>query len=261
MAGVTITFKNPTDATRFVVLDLKKRPHTEIERRSLAEAFAQFDADFGAQLMRRMIERLDDFKLNLAAFRTVVRNLGGDDRTADLHGHLMAGYWTACHDVSVTADQAAEALSWLDTQREDDQDARDCLNHLLGHRIALPLNATVAECLDVLRCQVESARAEGQNPNDSTTYARALEQLGVRYDEATDRMIVANRARGTLEVYQRTRWRDGAHAKRLKSLGGDNCENRTINFTGVRSKATGISCSIALDDEDEGKAGDDPSAE
>ena len=61
LTSITINFENAADATRCAVIEIIKRPHREYQRAALKSAFEPYDADTGARLARRMIDRFDLF--------------------------------------------------------------------------------------------------------------------------------------------------------------------------------------------------------
>lgn len=247
VTGITINFENAADATRFAVIEIIKRPHREDQRAALKSAFEPYDADTGARLARRMIDRFDLFETNLSAFRSAILELGGDDRRADLYGHLMAGYWTVCHDQPVSAEEAAASVEWLDAAQEDDQDERDCLNHLLGHMVR-SRNATMAELIQIAGVLGPALPSDDGHPSvGEAEAARTLEQHGVKVQDG--QLIIANRGPGIEPIYVNTLWRRGAHAKRLKRLGGTNDSNKAHKFHGVASKVTALPMSLVFPDE------------
>lgn len=252
-AGITVQFRDPADASRFLVIELVKTPHTESDRRALADAFKPFDEQFGAKMLCRLIMRRDAFEHNLSTFRMVIRDRGGDDRYADLLGHVLAGYWTLCHDEEVTTEEAASFVT-VRAVTDDASDEHDCLNHLLGFRIA-SLNATVGELLSIVVAPTERSlttlQADGtERHTGADECARVLEQHGIRYDERAERIVIANKVPGIGCIFARTRWRDGGHAKRFKRLGGDDWGNKTVAFAGARSKATSLPVSLVLPDDE-----------
>ena len=247
VAGITINFENAANATRFAVIEIIKRPHREDQRAALKSAFETYDAETGARLTRRMIDLFDLFEINLSTFRSAILERGGDDRRGDLYGHLMAGYWTVCHDQPVSSEEAAAAVEWLDAAQQDDQDERDCLNHLLGHRIVAQ-NATVAELIQLVAGTGPALARDGDQPSvGESEAARVLEQVGIKVRE--DALIVSNRGPGITGIFANTSWRRGAHPKRLKRLGGHNDGNKTHKFHGVASKVTALPMSLVFPDE------------
>jgi hypothetical protein len=194
-----------------------------------------------------MIDRFDLFETNLSVFRSAILERSGDDRRADLYGHLMAGYWTVCHDQPVSAGEATAAVEWLDAAQEDDQDERDCLNHLLGHMVR-PRNATMAELIQIAGELGQALPSDDSHPSvGEAEAARTLEQHGVKVQDG--QLIIANRGPGIEAIYVNTPWRKGAHAKRLKRLGGTNESNKTHKFHGVASKVTALPMSLVFPDD------------
>jgi len=219
VAGIAITMPNPADSSRFARIELEKRSHSGEERRTLAEAFAQFDSSFGARLCRRMIKRRSQFLQTLAVLQEALREIGMDTRQTDLYGHLLAGYWTACHDASISDEEAIELVHLLREQEEEPE--RGCLDHLLGHQIYQDEigSITVVELLE----QVRTKRGDHINTKD-------LALIGIKYDAQHDAVLIANSNPGLGRIFASTPWRDGQHAKTLKRMGGDGNGNRSERF-------------------------------
>ena len=76
IAGITIVFKESADASRFALIELIKKRHTQDEKRAFMRALDQFDENFGARLARRLIDRREAFFENLQIFAEAINVLG-----------------------------------------------------------------------------------------------------------------------------------------------------------------------------------------
>lgn len=238
VAGITMGIKNEADQSRFALIEMTTRPHSEDDKQKLNEALAPFDSDFGSGLCRRMLNRRHQFASSLAAFRTALRELGMSDRKADLFGHLLAGCHTTCNDTPVTIADAAAEVEWLRPEANSETGGRKCLDWLLAHR--LDEGESLGEAMAKVR----------QSPNTKDTTVRQLLQFGVKYLATEDAFLFANNNPNLEKLYARTDWRNGQHQYELKRLGGDNFDNKTVCFGHIRSKATRLSASLVLADEE-----------
>jgi putative DNA primase/helicase len=244
VVGTAITFDNPADATRFAMIDLTKRNHTKKERRQLKASISRIHPTLGSRIQRRMINRQGHFAENRETFRDVVLDKGGDDRSADLYGTLLAAYWTVAHDETVTRSQAEQLLGWYDAHRDDDQDHAKCLAHLLTYRWPLYGDTTIGDTLIEL--------IDGTLKNGKRHATDSLQRFGIRYDEATQHVIVANSTPQILACFKGTPWANGHHSRVLKRMGGHNGGNKTERFGTTPSKATWLPLDKVLPDISDG---------
>jgi putative DNA primase/helicase len=248
VAGISIDFENAADATRFAMVEMIKRPHTEEQRTALRSAFELFDGSTGARLARRMIDNFETFETNLSRFRSEILGRGGDDRQADLYGTLMAGYWTACYGQSVPHKDADAAIEWFVAAQENDQDERDCLNQLLGFLVKSQ-NATISELIQVSGEIGPALHKDHEKQSvGEAEAARTLEQHGIK--TLPGQLIIANKGPGIEAIYANTAWRRSSHAKRLKRLGGTSDGNKAHKFLGVASKVTALPMSLVFPDDE-----------
>ena len=71
--------------------------------------------------------------------------------------------------------------------------------------------------------------------------------MGIKYEVEDDQIYIANKTPALLKVYKGTPWADGAHAKRLKRLGGSNAGNKAHRFgSQPPSKATALSWELVF---------------
>jgi hypothetical protein len=236
--GIAFQPKEPADKSRWAVVHLRKVSHTREEQASLGIQIAGIDPRFGPRLQRRMINRQREFITNLDEFKAVILSKGGDDREADITGHLFAGWWTACHEEIVTPAQAADLLAWYKPQSDGNQDHDACLDRLLGFR--LWSGFTLGE---ILRKIIRGVATKLEIDD--------LEAFGVRYDPGTEEVIVANRANGIAQCFAGSPWADGQYKVVFRRMGGHTGNNKTKRFGAIVSKATWLLRTVVLPDIEE----------
>jgi hypothetical protein len=205
---------------------------------------SRIDPTLGSRIQRRMINRQGHFAENRETFRDVVLDKGGDDRSADLYGILLGAYWTVAYDETVTRSQAEQLLGWYDAHRDDDQDHAKCLAHLLTYQWPLYCDATIGDTLKEL--------VDGTLTNGRGHATDSLQRFGIRYDEATQHVIVANSTPEILACYKGTPWADGHHARVFKRMGGHDGGNKTVRFGTTISKTTWLTLDKVLPDISDG---------
>jgi hypothetical protein len=153
---------------------------------------------------------------------------------------LLGGYWTATHDAIVTEDEAAELLDGYDPHRYDDEDHAKCIAHLLTYRWPLYGDTNIGDTLKEL--------IDGTLKNGKQHATNSLQRFGIRYDEATEQVIVANCTPEILTCFEGTPWANGQHARVFKRMGGHNGGNKTERFGTTPSKATWLPLDKVLPD-------------
>jgi putative DNA primase/helicase len=234
-SGIIANAKNEADRSRIVILEMLPRQRDEDQRMALIENQERYGADFGAGLLRRMLNALTSgaFDTSLSTMRIAIRLAGGDERKADVFSHLLAANHVLISDAEMTTDEAAAIailVTELDEGEPSDEDA--CLSHLLGHMVTLEGGdkRTIGEWLlyplDEKRSgpTVEKVNAE-------------LDRHGVKPE--CNGIKVANATQGIKSVYARSRWADGSHKRVLKRLPGAEAGGNA-RFAGNQSKCTVI---------------------
>ena len=245
-SGIIANVQNDADRSRIVFLEMLPQKHDVTSRRRMLEAFERYQENFGATLLRRMLDALTDgsFEATLSACQTEIRLCGGDERKADVFAHLLAAYYVMSHDTEITEAEAKQLVKLLDAFDDEGQsDEEECWAHLLGSLVTVDRGDTksIGEwivCVD---------RGDAQR----TTVKAIIEELA-RHGVALDKRVVkvSNTAPGIQAVYARTKWAQGGHARVLKRLPGAEAGGNA-RFTGHQSKTTAIPLKVITHPEDE----------
>lgn len=218
LIGINAPILNPADRSRFIQVARRRLPLEEWQAFSALRP--QFiNTEVGVRLLLRMLTHFGTLQRNIAALAPVIaRRVGGetDSRNGEVYGTVLAG--ARLLQSTVPLDEAA-AARWLDeigwtpmgeggaeTAAEEESEAQQCLEHLLGYRVRWKDDATgeitVRELLE--KARTGSSEAE-----------HALARLGVKADPL-GRLVVSNKS----DAFSGTKWRDGAHRERLREIPG-----------------------------------------
>jgi len=247
VAGIKISFPTPGDATRFAVVALNQRKHTEEQRQALGASFKALPFDLLPRVQKRMILSRFLFAGTLQAFRVAISERFNDDRMADLYGNILSAYWIACYEAEPTDDEVMKIVALLPQSRDDDQDATDCWNYLLSYKLPYPIDMTVYEALDL----ISSANSDDL---EVTKAERGLQAIGVKYHQNTKNILIANKHSALAKLFETTPWKRNGHTDSLKELGAGNHDNKVVNFGGVRTKVSTFPISALNDGVTEGQA-------
>ena len=245
LVGINAEISNPAERSRTVVVGRVQLPQetwAAVDRR-LQELLTP---ETGARLLRRTVTNLQTLRANVATFRRAVESqLGGGAaaRAGDTYGALLAGAYLLTSTALVNDEHA---LSWLDSigwsaiaalgeAGADSQDAaaesRQCLAHLLAHE----------EHWRLLEDERGTGRLSvreliGLQRGGSSDEARAAREiLGRRGIKDTDcGLVIANSLEVLAPIYDKTKWRGGAHRARLLDLPGAVAAG-TVRFHGLGS--------------------------
>jgi len=234
-SGILANVQKETDRSRFVILEMHPLTRTEDQRRQLFENLIGFGSDFGARLLRRMLDTLTSgrFEVSLSHYRKAIRLAGGDERKADVFAHLLAAHHVLTNDSEITnAADVASAIADLDEGEPSDEEA--CLSHLLGHLVTVDYGykRTLGEWIGYL--------SEDASNGPSVIAVQAeLERHGVKLDG--NKMKIANATTGIKNVYKGSRWKHGSHRRILQRLDGAKIGGKAW-FAGNQSRCTVIPC-------------------
>lgn len=220
LSGINTPIRNPADRTRFVSISRKPLPDgawTEVQQRCEQLITPQK----GERLIRRTVNHLRTLLANIEVFTQAVRTLlptGVEPRVATTCGSLLAGAHLL---VSTEPLEVAGALQWLQEQgwtyqseceagtTPAQQEARDCLEHLLHHRLDKQLVGHLVE-------HVRAAIEKGEKPD--AELMQTLGEVGVK--PSPEGLLVANSGTAIERVYARSPWPEGAHRPQLLELPG-----------------------------------------
>ena len=234
-SGIIANIQNEADRSRFVILEMHQLKRDESQRRKLFENIERFKGEFGAGLLRRMLDALtkESFYSSLATLRTAIRLAGGDERKADVFAHLLAANHVLNSDNDINDDQAttfATLIMGIDEDEPTDEEA--CLSHLLGYKITVGVGntQTIGEWLLYIRDN-NGTGSSGETANEE------LERYGIKLEP--DGLNIANATNGIKSIYARSRWADGAHHRILCRLPGAS-KGGKLRFAGHQSRCTVI---------------------
>ncbi len=236
--GINAHLQLAQDRSRWVGLHLGNLPAGDAEAvKRVEEITRRFGAEFGHRLLRRMLNRYTSFRANFKVFRRAVLRSGRDARLADLYGVLLAGWWTATHDESVTLERAtkeAQFVQHLDTG--EIEATRAVLDHLRSYPLPI-YNQTYADTRRILDWVQGLGDPQYTGPS-KTTVEKALATAGLRVTGDTI-YVATNTKAGIGRVFKGTPWENGAHAEALRQLGAKT-EGKGRSFAGIESKAVNL---------------------
>lgn len=230
LSGINTPIRNPADRTRFVSISRQPLPDgawAEVQQRCEQSITPQK----GERLIRRTVNHLRTLLANIEVFTQAVRTLlpaGVEPRVATTCGSLLAGAHLL---VSTEPLEVPGALQWLQEQgwtyqSEDEagatpaqQEARDCLEHLLHHR-------TDNQLVGHLVAQVKAVVLLGVQPLAESV--QALGEVGVKV--SAEGLLVANSGTAIERVYARSPWLEGAHRPQLRELPGAHPLGKATRF-------------------------------
>ena len=232
-SGIVANVQQDADRSRIVFLEMHPLPRDEKQRKKLIESLDRFGAEFGAGLLRRMLDALTsgEFDASLSILRTAIRLAGGDERKADVFAHLLAANHVLTSDKEITDDEAvALAASISDLDEGEPSDEKACLSHLLGHRVTVDYGYT--QTLGEWLIHIHDDKSSGPTID---VVRMELERHGVKVEGNT--IKIANATPGIKVVYAGSRWANGSHRRILRRLpqaraGGN------ARFAGDQSKCT-----------------------
>ena len=166
LSGIVANLPNEADRSRFVLLEMLSRGRDVGGQRRIREAMSAFGGDFGARVLRRMLDSLSDgsFDKTLTTLAEVIQDAGGDQRKADLFGHLLAGYCVLTREEELTENGARNLATLIADLDEDSlSDEEECGAHLLGHRVRIDYGyeGTIGEWIAAAASSSHSLRSLG----------------------------------------------------------------------------------------------------
>lgn len=183
--------------------------------------------ELGARLAVKAVRQWSCLQQSLEVIRLAVLTCGGDARTADTIGPLLAGYWVMVSEEAATEEDAQTlvglcGLGRYIEQREEADHVR-CLEALLSRVLTLP--RFVGGC--VVRQLMSVAEAIGaicENPTGSLELQNRLTQFGLRVALHEGRWVVmvANSAEHVelRKLFRGTKWQHGGWSLTLRRLPG-----------------------------------------
>ena len=239
----------PQDRSRIAILDLKEISGTppRINRKELSVV--------GQKIFRRMIDKREDFTINMENLRIEFAKLGFDSRGCDQFGTLIAAAQVILYDDPMTSDDIAEMGEMMKEvieaeQYDNDSNEVQCLNHLLtstceafkdGRKRSIGDWINQAAGLENTECSTGAITEDTKDAANKvlSTYGLKVANEYLSGDSMTQCLLVATSHQGLAKVFKETAWAEGVWTQALRRLKGAQ-PYKTRRFGGVASKCTFI---------------------
>ncbi len=239
----------PQDRSRIAILDLKEISGTppRINRKELSA--------IGQKIFRRMIDKREDFAINMENLRIEFAKLGFDSRGCDQFGTLIAAAQVILYDDPMTSDDIAEMGEMMKEvieaeQYDNDSNEVQCLNHLLtstceafkdGRKRSIGDWINQAAGLENTECSTGAITEDTKDAANKvlSTYGLKVANEYLSGDSMTQCLLVATSHQGLAKVFKETAWAEGVWTQALRRLKGAQ-PYKTRRFGGVASKCTFI---------------------
>jgi putative DNA primase/helicase len=208
------------DESRVTTMTLRvPRNEDEKQRRERLKQFEELQRKrdnlltdaFGDRMLARAVRCVPQIREAAVTFRRVVVYKGGDDRTGDQLGTLLAGAWMLARDHAPSEDDAAvmvDELGWdqYRTSSEDEDDDKKLIEALTQAQIRHDTadsteTRTVGELLDSRIWSVTSPYVQEDTENLA---AQTLARHGIRVEE--DGVWIAQNHAAIKRLLQGTQW-------------------------------------------------------
>ncbi|MCG5240079.1 hypothetical protein ACIU1J_01870 [Azospirillum doebereinerae] len=242
MAGINPPPLTPQDRSRILRFDILKAT-SDPEAAARVDAAIAWARTMSGRFRARVLLGAQRFAAAVDAYRAALMAAKCDGRQADVLAVALAGRDLLLHDTPPDSDSMEEVVASLGPRigamladDDEDDDARQCLNHLMTF---IPdhwrsgTRATVGDLLAVARTEHEGS---GENGKALRTYG-----LRVAIEPDGPVLLVANRHGGLRRIFHGTRWAEGGWIGTLRRLGTDvTATEKTERFAGGVSRATRI---------------------
>lgn len=234
----------PQDRSRMAILELDAITGTppKINRKSLAE--------IGRKILKRMIDKRDDFRENFEKIRIGFNKIGFDSRGCDQFGTIIAAAQVLLYDDPMTNDDVVEISELMRDVIEGEQFDNDanhvqCRNHLLTSILDTFKDGRKRSIGDWIAQASERENTNGHEDPDNAHKTLAAVGLKVEkeFDKETNSMklylLVATKNQGLEKIFDKTQWAGGVWTQAFRRFPGSIAHN-TRRFGGVPSKCTAI---------------------
>lgn len=227
--AITPTISTAADASRIIQTELS-RHENDPKKRKLIETDAIYLEQAGEAWCQRSISLVDKIRPAIETFRTAMP--AGDSRLMWNMAILFAAAFLGLQNKAPSQDEAQkwvekyESLIGAHSEPHTEDDALDCLNHLL---LSVTNDAAIGELLGCCK------RAENQNRNSDIE--PNLSRVGVRWQEAG--FVVANKHPTLTDIYKGTRWEGGSWRSALRQLEGAK-PAEAVRFSGTAQRGTWV---------------------
>lgn len=243
----------PQDRSRMAILELDRITGTppRIKRNELAV--------IGSKILRRMIDKFDDFYTNIEMLRAGFSNLGFDSRGCDQFGTLIAAAQVLLFDYPMTSDdvqEMCESMRDVIEAEKFDNDANhiQCRDHLLTSILDTYKDGRKRSIGDWI---AQAAGRDNTNKNEDADNAhKTLAAIGIKVEdeiiagEKTKCLLIATKHQGLAKIYKETDWAGGVWTQAFRRFKNAAAFN-TRRFGGVASKCTIIPLDEILGKENE----------
>lgn len=243
----------PQDRSRMAILELGRITGTppRIKRADLAV--------IGQKILRRMIDHLDDFEINMEKLRVGFSSMGFDSRGCDQFGTLIAAAQTILYDDTMTSDDVSEMCELMEDVIEAekfDNEANhiQCRDHLLTSILDTFKDGRKRSIGDWI---AQAAGRDNTNKHEDADNAhKTLAAIGLKVDKEkiqgkdTLCLFIATKHQGLAKIFKETDWANGVWTQAFRRFENAGAFN-TRRFGGVASKCTIVPIDEILGKENE----------
>lgn len=243
----------PQDRSRMAILELDRITGNppRIKRTELSI--------IGQKILRRMIDKLDDFNTNMEMIRAGFSDLGFDSRGCDQFGTLIAAAQVLLYDYPMTSDDVKEIcedmFDVIEAEKFDNESNHiQCRDHLLTSILDTFKDGRKRSIGDWI---AQAAGRDNTNKNEDADNAhKTLAAIGIKVGhekingEDCPCLIIATKHQGLAKIYKETDWAGGVWTQAFRRFKGASALN-TRRFGGVASKCTIVSLDEVLGKENE----------
>lgn len=243
----------PQDRSRMAILELDRISGTppKIKRSELAI--------IGQKILRRMIDKIEDFNTNIEMLRVGFSKMGFDSRGCDQFGTLIAAAQTLLYEDVMTSDDVIEMCELMKDVIEaekfdNDSNHVQCRDHLLTSILDTYKDGRKRAIGDWI---AQAANRDNTNKNEDADNAhKTLAAIGIKVEdeiingEKTKCLLIATKHQGLAKIYKETDWAGGVWTQAFRRFKNAAAYN-TRRFGGVASKCTIIPIDEILGKENE----------
>lgn len=223
LSGINSELPNPADRSRFVVA--QRKPLSPAEWHKLQLRRSEFiTPQAGQRLIRRTVDNLGVLLQNAKQLQMAINASlkPASGRSAELYGLVLAGthLLTSTERLNlVSASRWLSSIGWphqhdlIGGEHPADQESRQCLDHILSFDVRWSGGtSTIHELLAIVHFN--------RQPEQAYEAEHALGRLGIKHhsDGNESFVLIANSGAAVDKVFAKTKWRNGAHVKRLKEI-------------------------------------------
>lgn len=235
------------DLARFTILELSKLTATHEASTRIETAVRTFER-LGPKLLRRMLNRWDDFQASMGIFRSALARNGHTSRSCDQYAPLLACADILMAEEVIESSAAEDMVATLDPTMLADtvgsqSDTESCLEFLLS--------STHPEWIGNHRPTIGSLIKSAAAAPRGSTADLALQAMGLRIDmwqldpdkpQLTQCIAVAQRHQALSKIYEGSVWysksgKPGGWVQSFRRLAGVPHEVRNIRFEGRQTRA------------------------